>query len=98
MISSLAALPSTALIPRSRSSSTRVREVSTTTSGIPWAISFSPSRLPTRPKPTNSAWLQISTGTLLLVFQDLFQRLLVEGFGFIEIFFQQGKQHRVEHN
>ncbi len=55
--------PRTALIPRSRSSSTRVREVSTTTSGIPWAISFSPSRLPTRPKPTNSAWLQISTGT-----------------------------------
>ena len=35
---------------------------------------------------------------LLLVFQHLFQGLLVEGFGFIEIFLQQGKQHRVEHN
>jgi hypothetical protein len=31
-------------------------------------------------------------------FQHLFQGLLVEGFGFIEIFLQQGKQHRVEHN
>ena len=35
---------------------------------------------------------------LFFVFQHLFQRLLVKGFGFIEIFFQQGKQHRVKHN
>ena len=35
---------------------------------------------------------------LLLFFNRLFQRLLFQGFRFIEIFFQHRKQHRVEHN
>ncbi len=32
---------------------------------------------------------------LLLIFRCLFQRLLFEGFGLLEIFLQQGKQDRV---
>ncbi len=35
---------------------------------------------------------------LLLFFDGLFERLLFKGFRFIEIFFQQREQHRVEHN
>ena len=35
---------------------------------------------------------------LLLFFDGLFERLFFQRFGFIEVFFQQGKQHRVQHN
>ncbi|OFV47581.1 hypothetical protein HMPREF3178_21005 [Klebsiella sp. HMSC09D12] len=37
-------------------------------------------------------------GDLFLIFQHFFQRLFVQRLRFIEVFFQQGKQDRVEHD
>ena len=37
-------------------------------------------------------------GDLFLIFNHFFQRLFVQRLRFIEIFFQQGKQDRVEHD
>ena len=35
---------------------------------------------------------------MLLFFQRLFQRLLFQRFGFLEVLFKNGEQHRVEHD